>query len=128
MRRESVKTAAGLLLAVPLLMVGALGQPTRAQDAPHRFLYNTNPSDPLFACGAQTRGQLACQAGSRCKCIHEPFGNAMLGLDPGYRWDCSPKHGTCLSDVPAETTGSYGRAGPSWEDRPIIVAPRLRAE
>jgi len=97
--------------------------PVSAQEARHQFLHNANPAQPLFACGAQTRGQMACQAGTRCKCLHEPFGNAMLGLDPGYRWDCSPKHGSCLSDVPAETTGTYGDRPPE-QTGPIIIAPR----
>lgn len=102
--------------------------PALAQESRHQFLHNANPAAPLFPCGAQTSGQMACQAGRRCKCLHEPFGNAMLGLSPGYRWACSPKYGSCLSDVPAETTGSYGDRPVNPVPGPIILAPGYRSE
>lgn len=110
-----------LLLGLPLLVAAvAAAPPAAAQDAapPHRFLHNSNPADPLFDCTQYTVGQMACQAGVRCKCLYEAFGNAMLGLPPrSYRWDCNPSHGGCLADVPAETSGHYGAS------RPPIVPP-----
>ena len=74
----------------------------------HQFLHNTNPSNPLFECNQNTMGQMACQAGNRCKCVYNAFGSAMQGLPPGYRWDCGLQNGTCMSDVPAGTSGNYG--------------------
>ena len=89
-----------------LLVLFAAG--TAAAQEKHQFLHNANPSNALFECNQNTMGQMACQAGHRCKCTYSAFGSAMLGLPPGYRWDCGLEHGTCMGDVPATTSGNYG--------------------
>ncbi len=93
-------------------------------DESHPFLHNTNPANPLFECGEKTMGQVACQAGNRCKCIYNAFGDAMRGLPPGYRWDCGLGQGSCLVDVPAETSGHWGNPPPSQpQPQPVIRYP-----
>jgi len=119
------------LIAVVALLLPAVLRSAVAQDvappsvpgfgpAP-RSLYNASPDQALFACGPATSGQVACQAGSKCKCLHEPFGNAMLGLPPGYRWDCDPMYGSCLVDIPAETSSHLG--GPKREGGSPVPFP-----
>jgi hypothetical protein len=98
------------LLSLTLLVLTA-SVPVRADEA-HQFLHNTNPANPLFECNQKTIGQVACQAGNRCKCGYNAFGDAMRGLPAGYRWDCGLEQGSCLVDVPAETKGDWGNAPP----------------
>ncbi len=101
-----------------LLLTGF--NPASAQET-HRFLHNTNPGNPLFECGPKTIGQVGCQAGVRCKCQYDAFGSKMQGLPPGYRWDCGLNQGTCMSDVPATTSGAYGNAQPATPSPSIVV-------
>ena len=112
-----------LRLLVPTLILLSFAT-ARAED--HQFLHNANPSSPLFECNQNTMGQMACQAGHRCKCNYSAFGSAMQGLPPGYRWDCGLEHGTCMSDVPATTSGSYGSAPAQSQTQiptPQVIAP-----
>ena len=109
------------LLALFVLLLSGSG-PATAQQA-HQFLHNTNPANPLFECGPKTIGQVGCQAGVRCKCFYDAFGSAMQGLPAGYRWDCGLNQGTCMSDVPATTSGAYGDAQPNPPSAPALVVP-----
>ena len=108
-------------VALATLLVSLVAGSARAQQE-HQFLHNTNPANPLFECGPNTLGQVGCQAGVRCKCAYNAFGSAMQGLPPGYRWDCGLEQGTCMSDVPAATTGNYGST-PSPSGIPSIIVP-----
>ncbi len=111
-----------LCLTLILLAAGA----ARA-DEKHQFLHNANPSNPLFECNQNTMGQMACQTGHRCKCVYNAFGSAMQGLPPGYRWDCGLEQGTCMSDVPATTSGSYGDStGQSQQTQPTVVPYQVK--
>ncbi len=114
--------ALGVLVALTLAG-GALAQ--TAEPAPHGFLHNSRRAEPLFPCTAETTGQVACQAGVRCKCRHDAFGSAMLGRPPGHYWDCGVLHGSCLVDIPAETGGDWGRPGTGAVIQPpqVIVIP-----
>jgi len=111
---------------IPMLALAGLlmlaGQSPAAAQETHQFLHNANPAHPLFECGPKTIGQVGCQAGVRCKCFYDAFGSAMKGLPPGYRWDCGLDQGTCMSDVPAATTGTYGNAQQQTQS-PVIVLP-----
>ncbi len=107
------------------LMLVVVGGLIMGDSAWPQSLHNSAPAQPLFECGPQTMGQMACQAGTKCKCTYEAFGNLTRGLPPGsYRWDCSPLHGNCHVDIPAETTGTYGNGGRSTPS-PIIVVPQV---
>ncbi len=106
-----------LSLALILLSFSALGEEN------HQFLHNANPSSALFQCEQNTIGQTACQAGHRCKCTYNAFGNAMLGLPPGYRWDCGLEQGTCTIDIPATTSGNYGNPPLPTVPTPQMVLP-----
>ncbi len=108
----------GLGLLLTLLAFG----PAAAEEG-HTFLHNANPSNPLFECQQSTIGQVACQAGHRCKCTYNAFGSAMQGLPPGYRWDCGLEQGTCMSDVPAGTTGTYSTGPANSVPTPQVVVP-----
>ncbi len=111
-----------IVLALVLLVLGDRG-PACADEA-HPFLHNANPANPLFECNQKTIGQVACQAGNRCKCGYNAFGDAMRGLPAGYRWDCGLEQGSCLVDVPAETTGNWGNAPPAPQaPTPQVVIP-----
>ncbi|MEI6559055.1 MAG: hypothetical protein WCO00_11670 [Rhodospirillaceae bacterium] len=110
------------LLILILLVLGLGGADAALAQEAHKFLHNTNPSNPLFECNQHTMGQMACQAGHRCKCLYNAFGSAMQGLPPGYRWDCGLEHGTCMSDVPATTSGNYGTA-PQTVPTPQVIVP-----
>ncbi|MEI6986437.1 MAG: hypothetical protein WCK65_09925 [Rhodospirillaceae bacterium] len=105
---------------IALLLAIAGTSPVNAQEA-HKFLHNTNPSNALFDCAQKTIGQMACQAGNRCKCIYDAFGSSMKGLPPGYHWDCGLEQGTCMSDVPATTSGNYGTAAPALPPPQLVV-------
>jgi hypothetical protein len=109
-------------LLVALLALEPLSQAWA--DEGRQPLHNANPANPLFECGQKTIGQVACQAGNRCKCIYNAFGDAMRGLPPGYRWDCGLEQGSCLVDVPATTSGSEG-APPAAAPTPTpqVIAP-----
>ena len=92
---------------------------TNAFAQEHKFLHNTNPSNALFKCEQDTIGQTACQAGHRCKCEYNAFADRSRGLPAGYRWNCGLTQGTCMSDVPATTSGNYGNG------QPAIPAPNV---
>ena len=115
------------MLRILVLSLTLLSFATAARAEDHQFLHNANPSSALFECNQNTMGQMACQAGHRCKCLYSAFGSAMQGLPAGYRWDCGLEHGTCMSDAPAYTSGSYGNgaAGQSSNQFPApqVVSP-----
>ncbi len=102
-----------------LIMAIGIGCCSNAIAQEHKFLHNTNPSNALFKCEQDTIGQTACQAGHRCKCEYNAFADASRGLPPGYRWNCGLTQGTCMSDVPATTSGNYGNG------QPTIPAPKV---
>ncbi len=112
------------VVTLVIMLLALSGPGTVLADDAHQFLHNANPASPLFECGQKTMGQVACQAGNRCKCNYYAFGDAMRGLPPGYRWDCGLEQGNCLVDVPAQTTGNWGNAPPPVQaPQPQAIVP-----
>ncbi|PZW39016.1 hypothetical protein C8P66_13149 [Humitalea rosea] len=63
------------------------------------------------ACGAETRGQLACMAGRSCLCRHEQ-GGSLTGIPPGWAWDCGALRPDCPPPAAAKQAAPNLFLGP----------------